>query len=135
MLAQATKRVQTELRDQPDIADEMYFVLGTIYQNLDLPQYAAPLLEELLSRQRASGAAPTYASARADDGLLGGAVGIPTDVLEEGESLGYWIRRPHWCIGFATWSARAMRSLPQAAPSTTAKRLSSSEQPAPFHRC
>jgi tetratricopeptide (TPR) repeat protein len=61
MLAQATERVRTGLRDQPDIADEMYFVLGTIYHNLDLPQYAAPLLEELLARQKASGASPaTY---------------------------------------------------------------------------
>jgi serine/threonine protein kinase len=58
MLAQATDRVRTELQDQPDIAGEMYLVLGTIYQNLDLSQFAAPLLEELLARQKAAGVPP-----------------------------------------------------------------------------
>lgn len=58
MLGQATERVRAELADQPDIADEMLFVLGTIYQNLDLPQFAIPLLEELLARQKARGVAP-----------------------------------------------------------------------------
>ena len=59
----------------------------------------------------ASGAAPTYAIARADDGVLVGAVGISKDVLEEGESLGYWIGRPHWGNGYATAAVRAMLSL------------------------
>ena len=58
MLGQATERVREELADQPDIADEMYFVLGTIYQNLDLPQFATPVLEELLARQKAHGVEP-----------------------------------------------------------------------------
>ena len=52
----------------------------------------------------------TYAIARADDGLLVGAIGI-TSSPEAGDSLGYWIGRPHWGNGYATAAARAMMAL------------------------
>jgi RimJ/RimL family protein N-acetyltransferase len=59
----------------------------------------------------ATGATPTYAITRADDGVLVGAIGISNDVIEDGESIGYWIGRPHWGNGYATAAARAMLAL------------------------
>ena len=59
----------------------------------------------------ATGPAPTYAIARADDGTLVGAIAISNDMLHAGESLGYWIGRPHWGNGYATAAARAMIAL------------------------
>jgi RimJ/RimL family protein N-acetyltransferase len=59
----------------------------------------------------ATGTTPTYAIARSDDGTLVGAIGISSDVLDEGVSLGYWIGRPHWGNGYATAAARAMLAL------------------------
>lgn len=57
-----------------------------------------------------SGRAPTYAIARAEDGVLVGAIGI-TSVPDAGDSLGYWIGKPHWGNGYATAAARAMLAL------------------------
>jgi|SRR6185369_6923255 len=57
-----------------------------------------------------NGPMPTYAIARAADGALVGAIGI-TITPEAGESLGYWIGRPHWGNGYATAAARAMLAL------------------------
>jgi RimJ/RimL family protein N-acetyltransferase len=57
-----------------------------------------------------SGPAYTYAIARADDGLLVGAIGI-TSSPEAGDSLGYWIGKPHWGNGYATAAARAMMAI------------------------
>ena len=60
--------------------------------------------------QDPNGPACTYAIARADDGLLVGAVGI-TSSADAGESLGYWIGRPYWGNGYATAAARAIIAL------------------------
>ena len=57
-----------------------------------------------------TGPMPTYAIARAEDGVLVGAIGM-TSTPEAGESLGYWVGRPHWGIGYATAAARAMLAL------------------------
>jgi len=57
-----------------------------------------------------TGPMPTYAIARAEDGALVGAIGVTT-TPEAGESLGYWIGRPHWGNGYATAAARAMLAL------------------------
>jgi len=57
-----------------------------------------------------AGPAYTYAIGRADDGLLVGAIGV-TRSPEAGDSLGYWIGRPHWGNGYATAAARAMMAI------------------------
>ena len=54
--------------------------------------------------------APAYAVTRAEDGILVGAIAITT-TPDAGDSLGYWIGRPHWGNGYATAAARAMLAL------------------------
>jgi len=58
----------------------------------------------------AAGATRTYAITRAGDGLLVGAVGL-TRSAEAIDSLGYWVGRPYWGLGYATAAARAVIAL------------------------
>ena len=61
-------------------------------------------------RADAAGAAPTYAITRAGDGLLVGAVGLTRSAAAV-DSLGYWVGRPYWGLGYATAAARAVIAL------------------------
>jgi RimJ/RimL family protein N-acetyltransferase len=74
------------------------------------PLEAAESFIDACRETHANGPACTYAITRADDGLLVGAIGI-TSSPESGESLGYWIGRPHWGNGYATAALRAIIAL------------------------
>ena len=53
LLRQGAKRVEIELRNDPEVQAEMLEVLGQVYRSLTLYEEAMPLLERALSLQRA----------------------------------------------------------------------------------
>ena len=60
--------------------------------------------------ERASGKQYTFAIARADDGLLVGAIAL-RPVASEDENVGYWVGREYWGHGYATAATRAIVAL------------------------
>ncbi len=53
LLDRGAARVETALREDPDVQAELRGVLGTVYTNLGLPATAEPLLRAALDQQRA----------------------------------------------------------------------------------
>lgn len=60
--------------------------------------------------ERARGTQYPYAIARAEDGLLVGAIAL-RPVANEHENIGYWIGREYWNRGYATAATRALVTL------------------------
>ncbi len=86
LLDAGAARVQQELAGEPEVLAELLTVIGRVYQRLERPEQARPLLEQALALGRGAGEHPRVAQSLTDLGVLKRRTGEPAGsvaMLEE----------------------------------------------------